>query len=209
MPLCRIDYDRSEIRDFTSEADKDHQYLSLVFVPKKMSILTQANLGTRGASFQMNFYPQRDSSNTIDADFEKLMLDAFENKELEDELVDHVSVEIPPTIMTYQSDSKTHQAGDMIMEGKYPRIYTSIKLTCLMKKGKDGVEEPIQSMNELKTRAIAIRDYRLKQQQWLEPTEAELNRVEDPEPEPDPTIVVNEPAQTPPHQQQNNGQRRK
>lgn len=191
MPLCKVNYDRSEVRDFSSDKDQGHQYLSLVFVPVKMSLLQRASAGRVGSEYQMNFYPQRDSQMEINEEFEAELIEAFNNKQLEDCLVGRAEVPIPPTVMTYSSDTKTHQKGEIIMEGNEERIYTSIQITCLMKMV-DGKEVPINSANELKTRALAIRKYRIDAQEWYEP------QVKDQQdPDADANIVVDEPPVTP------------
>lgn len=203
----KVDYDRSEIVEFQSDADKGHKYLRLIFMPEKMSLLERAAKG-RSSEYQMNFYPQRDNEGTINQEFEDAIIDAFNNKEIDKEsvYVDRVSVEIAPVVMTYQTDSRrgNYSKGDVIMEGNNARIYTSIQLTCLMKIVK-GEEVPMMSENELKTRANAIRAYRIDEGQWYDAEEylASINDdVEEEEEKPD--IIDNEPEQ--PRQQPQNRQ---
>ena len=190
----KVDYDRSEIVEFQSEADKGHKYLRLIFVPEKMSLLERAVKG-RSSEYQMNFYPQRDNEGTISQEFEDAIIDAFNNKA--PVYVDRVSVEIAPVVMTYQTDSRrgNYSKGDVIMEGNNARIYTSIQLTCLMKIVK-GEEVPIMSENELKTRANAIRAYRIDEGQWYDAEEYLANaNDETEEKEEQPDIINDEPEQ--------------
>ena len=202
----KVDYDRSEIVEFQSDADKGHNYLRLIFVPEKMSLLERAAKG-RSSEYQMNFYPQRDSEGAINQEFEDAIIDAFNNKEIDKEpvYVDRVSVEIAPVVMTYQTDSKrgNYSKGDVIMEGNNARIYTSIQLTCLMKIVK-GEEVPIMSENELKTRANAIRAYRIAEDQWYDAEEYLANANDETEEEEQPDIINDEPEQ--PKQQPQNRQ---
>lgn len=202
----KVDYDRSEIVEFQSEADKGHNYLRLIFVPEKMSLLERAAKG-RSSEYQMNFYPQRDNEGAINQEFEDAIIDAFNNKEIDKEpvYVDRVSVEIAPVVMTYQTDSKrgNYSKGDIIMEGNNARIYTSIQLTCLMKIVKDE-EVPIMSENELKTRANAIRAYRINEGQWYDAEEYLANANDETEEEEQPDIINDEPEQ--PKQQPQNRQ---
>lgn len=202
----KVDYDRSEIVEFQSEADEGHKYLRLIFVPKKMSLLERAAKG-RSSEYQMNFYPQRDNEGTINQEFEEAIIDAFNNKEIDKEpvYVDRVSVEIAPVVMTYQTDSRrgNYSKGDVIMEGNNARIYTSIQLTCLMKIVK-GEEVPIMSENELKTRANAIRAYRIDEGQWYDAEEYLANTNDETEEEEQPDIINDEPEQ--PKQQPQNRQ---
>lgn len=191
----KVDYDRSEIVEFQSDADKGHNYLRLIFVPEKMSLLERAVKG-RSSEYQMNFYPQRDNEGAINQEFEDAIIDAFNNKEIDKEpvYVDRVSVEIAPVVMTYQTDSRrgNYSKGDIIMEGNNARIYTSIQLTCLMKIVK-GEEVPIMSENELKTRANAIRAYRIDEGQWYDADEYLANANDETEEEEQPDIIDDEP----------------
>ena len=202
----KLDYDRSEIVEFQSDADKGHNYLRLIFVPEKMSLLERAAKG-RSSEYQMNFYPQRDNEGAINQEFEDAIIDAFNNKEIDKEpvYVDRVSVEIAPVVMTYQTDSRrgNYSKGDVIMEGNNARIYTSIQLTCLMKIVK-GEEVPMMSENELKTRANAIRAYRIDEGQWYDAEEYLANTNDETEEEEQPDIINDEPEQ--PKQQPQNRQ---
>lgn len=202
----KVDYDRSEIVEFQSDADKGHNYLRLIFVPEKMSLLERAAKG-RSSEYQMNFYPQRDNEGAINQEFEDAIIDAFNNKEIDKEpvYVDRVSVEIAPVVMTYQTDSRrgNYSKGDVIMEGNNARIYTSIQLTCLMKIVK-GEEVPTMSENELKTRANAIRAYRINEGQWYDAEEYLANTNDETEEEEQPDIINDEPEQ--PKQQPQNRQ---
>ena len=202
----KVDYDRSEIVEFQSDADEGHSYLRLIFVPEKMSLLERAAKG-RSSEYQMNFYPQRDNEGTINQEFEDAIIDAFNNKEIDKEpvYVDRVSVEIAPVVMTYQTDSRrgNYSKGDVIMEGNNARIYTSIQLTCLMKIVK-GEEVPMMSENELKTRANAIRAYRIAEGQWYDAEEYLANTNDETEEEEQPDIINDEPEQ--PKQQPQNRQ---
>lgn len=191
----KVDYDRSEIIEFQSDTDKGHNYLRLIFVPEKMSLLERAAKG-RSSEYQMNFYPQRDNDGAINQEFEDAIIDAFNNKEIDKEpvYVDRVSVPIAPVVMTYQTDSRrgSYSKGDIIMEGNNARIYTSIELTCLMKIVK-GEEVPIMSENELKTRANAIRAYRIDEGQWYDAEEYLANVDDETEEEEAPDIIDDEP----------------
>lgn len=200
----KVDYDRSEIVEFQSKADKGHKYLRLIFVPEKMSLLERAIKG-RSSEYQMNFYPQRDNEGTISQEFEDAIIDAFNNKAIDKEpvYVDRVSVEIAPVVMTYQTDSRrgNYSKGDVIMEGNNARIYTSIQLTCLMKIVK-GEEVPIMSENELKTRANAIRAYRIDEGQWYDAEEYLANANDETEEEEEQPDIINDEPEQPKQQPQ-------
>lgn len=202
----KVDYDRSEIVEFQSDADKGHNYLRLIFVPEKMSLLERAAKG-RSSEYSMNFYPQRDNDGAINQEFEDAIIEAFNNKEIDKEpvYVDRVSVEIAPVVMTYQTDSRrgNYSKGDVIMEGNNARVYTSIQLTCLMKIVK-GEEVPIMSENELKTRANAIRAYRIDEGQWYDAEEYLANANDETEEEETPDIIDDEPEPKQPQNRQPN-----
>lgn len=206
----KVDYDRSEIVEFQSEADKGHKYLRLVFVPEKMSLLERAVKG-RSSEYQMNFYPQRNNDGTISQEFEDAIIDAFNNKAIDKEpvYVDRVNVEIAPVVMTYQTDSSrgNYSKGDIIMEGNHARIYTSIQLTCLMKIVK-GEEVPIMSENELKTRANAIRAYRIYEGQWCDAEEYLASTNDETEEEEEQPDIINDESEQPQNRQPNRPVRR-
>ena len=185
---CHVDYDRSEVKDFTNDADKGHQYLRLTLVPNGLDILSQAMLGANGSSMVLLFYPQRLSDGTIDQQFEDALIDAFDKKKLNDVYADKIEVEIPPTLMTYSSNTRNHNAGDWVMDGDKPRITTSIRIASLTKIVK-GEEIPIIGMNELKSRAIAIRDYRIQQGEWFELSAYEENILDNAEQDDDPADI--------------------
>lgn len=186
MPKCKIDYERSEIREYQNDADKGHRYLRLTLTPTELNLLAQSQLGNR-SSMVMVFYPQRDSEGNIDEVFEDALIKAFEEKKLGEVYADRVSVEIPPTLMTYSQDTKTHSKGDWVMDGESPRISTSITIATLTKIVK-GEEVPIMSENELKARAISIRNYRIDQGEWFELSAWQPNESPE-EVEPDPADV--------------------
>lgn len=67
-----------------------------------------------------------------------------------------------------------------------------------------GEEEPVMSENELKTRANAIREYRISEGQWYDAEEYLASANDDDEADEQPDIIVNEPevqpVQKPGHQ---------
>lgn len=188
MPKCKIDYERSEIREYQNDKDAGHKYLRLTLVPSEMNLLTQALLGSTGSSMVMLFYPQRTSDGEIDEQFEDALIEAFNNKKLGEIYADKIDVEIPPTLMTYSSDTKNHSKGDWVMDGEKPRITTSIRLASLTKI-KNGEEIPVLSESELKARAIAIRNYRIDQGEWYEISAWQPEETPEEEHEPDPADI--------------------
>ena len=188
MPKCKIDYERSEIREYQNDKDAGHKYLRLTLVPNEMNLLVQSDLGLAGSSMVMLFYPQRTTDGEIDQTFEDALIKAFEEKKLGEVYADRIRVEIPPTLMTYSSDTKNYNKGDFIMDGEKPRIFTSITMACLTRI-KNGEEIPIKSEYELKSRAIAIRNYRIEQGGWFEVSAWQPEETPEEEYEPDPSDI--------------------
>lgn len=167
MPLCKVDYDRSEVRDYQNEADAGHQYLSLTLVPKTMNRMMRSYMGNL-AEYKLNFFPTRNSDMEIDQEFEDALIADFNNKALGEVYVERVEVEIPPTLMTYTSGENK---GEVITVGGVEKVYTTVQITCLMKEkaDKSGME-PAIPMNRLKSQALRMREQRINSGLWFDAT---------------------------------------
>lgn len=168
MPLCKVDYDRSEVRDYQNEADAGHQYLSLTLVPKTMNSLMRSYMGSL-AEYHLNFFPPRDrDTSEIDQEFEDELIADFNKKALHEVYVERVEVEIPPTLMTYTSGENK---GEIITVGGVEKVYTTVQITCLMKEkaDKSGME-PAIPMNRLKSQALRMREQRINSGLWFDAT---------------------------------------
>lgn len=167
MPLCKVDYDRSEVRDYQNEADAGHQYLSLTLVPKTMNRMMRSYMGNL-AEYKLNFFPTRSSDMEIDQEFEDALIADFNNKALGEVYVERVEVEIPPTLMTYTSGENK---GEVITVGGVEKVYTTVQITCLMKEkaDKSGME-PAIPMNRLKSQALRMREQRINSGLWFDAT---------------------------------------
>lgn len=193
MPLCKVDYDRSEVRDYQNEADAGHQYLSLTLVPKTMNRMMRSYMGNL-AEYKLNFFPTRNSDMEIDQEFEDALIADFNNKALGEVYVERVEVEIPPTLMTYTSGENK---GEVITVGGVEKVYTTVQITCLMKEkaDKSGME-PAIPMNRLKSQALRMREQRINSGLWFDatgeaPNEADTANI----------VTVEEEAETPAQQQ--------
>lgn len=193
MPLCKVDYDRSEVRDYQNEADAGHQYLSLTLVPKTMNRMMRSYMGNL-AEYKLNFFPTRNSDMEIDQEFEDALIADFNNKALGEVYVERVEVEIPPTLMTYTSGENK---GEVITVGGVEKVYTTVQITCLMKEkaDKSGME-PAIPMNRLKSQALRMREQRINSGLWFDatgeaPNEADTANI----------VTVEEEAETPTQQQ--------
>lgn len=172
MPLCKIDYDRSEIREYQNEADKGHSYLHLMFIPKSMNLVEQSFMGNM-SEYPLNIFPKRDSEMNIDEAFENALLDAFEKKQLGDTMIDRVEVEIPPTLMRYSSGANQDK---IIQENGVDKVYTTLQIICVMKEKADKSGwEPSIPMNRLKAQAARIREQRINSGSWIDATTTDDN----------------------------------
>lgn len=193
MPLCKVDYDRSEVRDYQNEADAGHQYLSLTLVPKTMNRMMRSYMGNL-AEYKLNFFPTRNSDMEIDQEFEDALIADFNNKALGEVYVERVEVEIPPTLMTYTFGENK---GEVITVGGVDKVYTTVQITCLMKEkaDKSGME-PAIPMNRLKSQALRMREQRINSGLWFDatgeaPNEADTANI----------VTVEEEAEAPTQQQ--------
>lgn len=163
---CKFVKSLSSLKEFSK--DPEHKYLIAVFVPEKMGLLQTLGLGN-AAQFTINLFPGRDNDNNILEDQQKALIDGYNDGSFEKEeyFVDRVQVEVPPFCMKRSRDSQFGKKGEIIKDGENPRIYTSIAITCFHKMV-NGNEVPALDENALKNRANAIRNFRIKNNDWLE-----------------------------------------
>lgn len=169
MPLCKIDYERSSVQEYKNTNDAGHKYLHLTMVPTDMGLIQQAFMGNM-SEYVINIFPKRKSDMTIDEDFEKTLIDAFNNKQLTNTMIDRVEVEIPDTWMTYSSGERQGQVITDPSTGMY-RVYKSVQMICVMKKKVDESGwEPSIPLNRLKQQALRMREQRINSGLWFNPT---------------------------------------
>ena len=169
---CKVNYELSEIRDFVNEADRGHKFLRLVYTPASLGLAEQFGYARKDVELPVILYPERDSENRIIEASEKKLIDGFLNKKFEISDVSRVSIEIPPTIMTYMSDGKNHQKGDPIMAGNAYRIYRTLEMVTFTRV-ENGKEVPI-NQNALISRALAMRALHIEDGTWFDATEGGL-----------------------------------
>lgn len=169
MPLCKIDYERSSVQEYKNTNDAGHKYLHLTMVPTDMGLIQQAFMGNM-SEYVINIFPKRKSDMTIDEDFEKALIDAFNNKQLQNTMVDRVEVEIPDTWMTYSNGERRGQIITDQATGQR-RVYKSVQLICVMKKKADESGwEPSIPLNRLKQQALRMREQRINSDLWFNAT---------------------------------------
>lgn len=169
MPLCKIDYERSSVQEYKNTNDAGHKYLHLTMVPTDMGLIQQAFMGNM-SEYVINIFPKRKSDMTIDEDFEKALIDAFNNKQLMNTMIDRVEIEIPDTWMTYSSGERQGQIITDQATGQY-RVYKSVQLICVMKKKTDESGwEPSIPLNRLKQQALRMREQRINSGLWFNAT---------------------------------------
>ena len=177
MPLCKIDYNRSSVQEYKNTNDVGHKYLHLTMVPTDMGLIQEAFMGNM-SEYVINIFPKRKSNMTIDEDFEKALIDAFNNKQLQNTMVDRVEIEIPDTWMTYSSGERKGQIITDQTTGE-PLVYKSVQMICVMKKKADESGwEPSIPLNRLKKQALRMREQRIYSQTWFIP-KANLNTEAD------------------------------
>lgn len=171
--LCKVDYQRSSIKQFSNDPTKS--YLDLVFVPKQLSILAVTELGNN-AEYRLQFFPQRDrATNQINEVHMNQLIAAFNAKSFGDTLVERFEIPIKPCYFTYTMDvpSAGITKGSIIMDATtgQPKVYSSVQITSLSKM-ENGVEVPLVAMSVLESRANRLREQRIKEGAWREPDNA-------------------------------------
>lgn len=168
--LCKVDYQRSSIKQFSNDPTKS--YLDLVFVPKQLSILAVTELGNN-AEYRLQFFPQRDrTTNQINEVHMNQLIAAFKNQSFGDTLVERFEIPIKPCYFTYTLDvpSAGITKGSIILDTTtgQPKVYSSVQITSLCKMV-DGKEVPLVPLSVLESRANRLREQRIKEGAWREP----------------------------------------
>ena len=169
MPRCRVDYERSEVREFVSDQYKGHKFVKVMFIPTNLGIAERFGYTRKRTEFPMTLMPFNKETGKLDETLEKLLIETFEQRKFGESDVARIEVPIPPTLMTYLSDGKNHKKGDPIMAGNMPRVYTSLELVTFTEKV-NGVERAID-MNNLISRALAMREQHIEDASWYEAEE--------------------------------------
>lgn len=176
--LCKVDYQRSAIRQFSNDPTKS--YLDLLFVPKQLNLLAVTELGNN-AEYRLQFFPQRDrTTNQINEAHMNQLIAAFNAKSFGDIMVERFEVPIKPCYFTYTMDvpSAGIVKGSIIMDTTtgQPKVYSSVQITALSKMV-DGKEVPLSAMSVLEARANRLRETRIKDGSWREIQQAVNNEV--------------------------------
>lgn len=181
---CKLDQDLSELKAFAT--DEEHCYLRAVFVPVQISLLETLSLGNQ-AQFTLNIYPRRDNDGNIDETQMDALINAFKNGDLAKETyyVDRVPVEVEPFVMKRSRDSQFGKKDTIIKDGNNARVYNTIAITCFHKLV-DDKEVPMVDENTLKSRALAIKNFRIKNEDWIDLTKY-MAESENPEQQQDET----------------------
>lgn len=174
--LCKVDYQRSSIKQFSNDPTKS--YLDLVFVPKQLSILAVTELGNN-AEYRLQFFPQRDrTTNQINEVHMNQLIAAFNAKSFGDTLVERFEIPIKPCYFTYTMDvpSAGITKGSIIMDATtgQPKVYSSVQITSLSKM-ENGVEVPLIATSVLESRANRLREQRIKDGTWREIEQEQAN----------------------------------
>ena len=173
---CKINYELSKMQEFKNDPTK--KYLQAVFVPVGMGLL-QGLASRNAAQLTMNIFPGRDREGNIDAEQSKALQEAFD-KHTFDEFyyVARVPVSVQPFLMTYTADTANAKKGDIVKDGDKARIYDYVSVTSFMVLDANNQEKPLLSENELRSRANAVRNFRIKSKQWIDATTYGLETLE-------------------------------
>lgn len=165
---CKLDHELSKLKEFAN--DKEHQYLRAVFVPERMNLLQSLSLGNQ-AQYVINIYPGRDADGNIIEEQQKALIEGFNAGVFDKETyyVDRVAVEVEPFVMKRSRDSQFGKKGEIIMDGGNARVYNTVAITCFHKLI-DNKEIPAIDENALKSRALAVKAFRIKNGDWLDLT---------------------------------------
>lgn len=174
--LCKVDYQRSSIKQFSNDPTKS--YLDLVFVPKQLNILAITELGNN-AEYRLQFFPQRDrTTNQVNEVHMNQLIAAFNAKSFGDVMVERFDVAIKPCYFTYTMDvpSAGITKGSIIMDATtgQPKVYSSVQITSLSKM-ENGVEVPLIATSVLESRANRLREQRIKDGSWREIEQEQAN----------------------------------
>lgn len=175
---CKLDQNLSELKAFAN--DEEHCYLRAVFVPEKMNLLQSLSLGNQ-AQYTINIYPDRDADGNINESKMDALINGFKNGDFAKETyyVDRVAVEVEPFVMKRSRDSQFGKKGEIIMDGSNVRVYNTIAITCFHEM-KDGKEVPLLDENTLKSRALSVKNFRIKNGDWIDLTKY-IAETENPE----------------------------
>lgn len=174
--LCKVDYQRSSIKQFSNDPTKS--YLDLVFVPKQLNILAVTELGNN-AEYRLQFFPQRDrTTNQVNEVHMNQLISAFNAKSFGDVMVERFDIAIKPCHFTYTMDvpSAGITKGSIIMDATtgQPKVYSSVQITSLSKM-ENGVEVPLVATSVLESRANRLREQRIKDGTWREIEQGQTN----------------------------------
>lgn len=172
--LCKVDYSRSQVREYKDRSNEVHKYLDLFFIPAQMDILEQSfDQGT--TMFRIQFFPQRNADNTVNTVHEEALVQLFLNKNIPNKHVGSVEVEVAPHWRSFGQTAQGRTPGELIKnDDGTNRVFTSVTVSTLMTM-ENGVEKPNRPMSYYESRARNLRKARIEQTdtvgKWYEITQ--------------------------------------
>lgn len=150
-------------------------YLHGVFTPYELNPLQIMGMGT-DAQYIMNVYPNRNSGGTINEIQAKWLKETFENGSLFNEtfFVERFKIAVEPFVMRRSSDSQYGRKGEIIMDGAQPKLYDYVRITTFSKVV-DGKEVSVLDDTTLRNRALSVKNFRIKNGDWIDATEYAAN----------------------------------
>lgn len=160
-------------------------YLHGVFVPSNLNPLQVMGMGN-DAQYVMNIYPNRDNDGNVNEAQAKWLKESFENGSLFNETftVDRFKVMVEPFVMRRSSDSQYGKKGDIIMDGSQPKLYDYVRITTFSKTI-DGKEVSVLDDATLRNRALGVKNFRIKNGDWIDASEYAAGMPQQKEEEPD------------------------
>ena len=150
-------------------------YLHGVFTPVELSPLQIMAMGA-DAQYVMNIYPNRNNDGSINDVQAKWLEESFKNGSLFNETfyVERFKVAVEPFIMRRSSDSQYGKKGEIIMDGSRPKLYDYVRITTFSKVV-DGKEVSVLDDTTLRNRALSVKNFRIKNGDWVDATEYAAN----------------------------------
>lgn len=162
--LCKVDYSRSQVRDFTSNATQtSHKFLDLFFIPVSQVDAIDEAFDQGQTFFRVTLFPKRNTDGTISTEHENKLVELFTKKQIPPKYVGRVEVNVTPHRRSYGAGITGYNPGDIILdETGNQRIFNTVSITSLMALV-EGKEVPVRPMSYYESQARRLLQQRLDQ----------------------------------------------
>lgn len=150
-------------------------YLHATFAPINLNPLQVMGMGS-DSQYVMNIYPNRNNDGSINETQAKWLKESFENGSLFNEsfFVERFKIPVEPFVMRRSSDSQYGKKGDVIMDGSNPKLYDYVRITTFSK-FIDNKEVSVLDEATLRNRALSVKNFRIKNGDWIDASEYAAN----------------------------------